>query len=588
MTVRLGVILLCHDVLDRAAQMARLWAGGGAAVAVHIDARTPRGAAAAMRARLADLPQVSFTPRHKCEWGMFSLVVATQEAARQLLNRYPDVTHFYLASGTCLPLRPPAELEAYLEAHPNTDFIESVAARDVGWTMGGLNEERFSLFFPFSWRKQRALFDASVAIQRWLGVKRKMPTGVAPYLGSQWWCLTRATLAAILNDPRRDEFERYFRHTWVPDESYFQSLARRHSARIESRSLTLSKFDAQGKPYTFYDDHQPMLEQSHCFVARKIWPRAAGLYRSFPKPSRPEPQTGALPEPASLRIDRLITNAVARRKLGRPGLYMQSRYPLRDRENGKTAAPYLVFQGFSDLFPDFERWVAPLLDADMHGHLFAPDGVEFGGRVAVGPGGLPASTEVRDYDQKGFLTNLIRVTAPRRQAMLFSPRDSGGLDWFVATDPNLNLAIISGAWAVPLLRSEMPFDDIRRIAAKLQRREIEQINIMRSVWTKARVQIWDLADFLARPAAITQEVLHEFGYRGTVPPLPVMRRVGGMGAFLQRLRNAGLQPQSMGEFSSHVAPPVSRVPMRPLPPDSPGQAATPEPSEHPPESRPSP
>ena len=49
-------------------------------------------------------------------------------------------------------------------------------------------------------------------------------------MGSQWWCLTRATLRAILRDPDRPALARYFRGVWIPDESYFQTLARRHEA----------------------------------------------------------------------------------------------------------------------------------------------------------------------------------------------------------------------------------------------------------------------------------------------------------------------------------------------------------------------
>ena len=119
-----------------------------------------------------------------------------------------------------------------------------------------------------------------------------MPAGLVPHLGSQWWCLTRATLSAILDDPKRAEFDRYFRRVWIPDESYFQTLARRHSRQVESRSLTLSKFDDQGKPYIFYDDHQRILQESGCFLARKIWPHAGRLYDHFPQPAqelRPRP-----------------------------------------------------------------------------------------------------------------------------------------------------------------------------------------------------------------------------------------------------------------------------------------------------------
>lgn len=543
--VRLGVVMLCHTQMLIAARMARHWAEGGAAVAIHVDRKVSPEGLLALKTAVADLPQVVFSPRHDCEWGMFSLVQATQDAAALLLARFPDVTHVLLASGSCLPLRPVADLAAYLALDPRRDFIESVTAADVGWTVGGLNEERFTLRFPFSWRRNRRWFDRYVALQRRLGWRRTIPPGLVPHLGSQWWCLTRRTLEAILTDPRRTEFDRYFRRVWIPDESYFQTLVRRHSVTIESRSLTLSKFDSQGKPYIFYDDHQRMLEESGCFVARKIWPRAEALLAHFPRQPGRNP-SAAEPQPA--HIDRLITEAVARRDLGRPGLYMQSRFPRKDRENGKTAAPYALFQGFDDIFPGFEAWIAERVAADVHGHLFDPAEVAFAGRVEVGPGGLSHHASLRDHDPQGFLAALIRITR-RRQVFMYGPRDRQSLNWFMATDPNASMFIVTGAWALPLMHSDMPFDDIRRIAAQLQRAELEQLAILRSVWLKARVRVWDLADFLARPAAILHAAVQELT-EAPLPgdDLPPMRAVDGIGAFLQSLRNAGLQPRLMGDF----------------------------------------
>ena len=118
----------------------------------------------------------------------------------------------------------------YLQARPRTDFIESVTTRDVGWTVGGLDIERFTLRFPFSWRTHRRLFDAYVKLQRRVGLRRRIPSDIVPHLGSQWWCLTRRTLSAILEDPDRTAHDAYFRHVWIPDESYFQTLVRRYSS----------------------------------------------------------------------------------------------------------------------------------------------------------------------------------------------------------------------------------------------------------------------------------------------------------------------------------------------------------------------
>ena len=153
-----------------------------------------------------------------------------------------------------------------------------------------------------------------------------------------------------MDDPKRKTYERYFKKVWIPDESYFQSLARKHSKTIESRSLTLSKFDYQGKPYVFYDDHLQLLRRSDCFVARKIWSGADGLYTHYLEESRDENHQF---EPNPGKIDKFFELAAERRLKGRTGLYMQSRFPVPGIEKNITAAPYCVFQGFGEVFEGF-------------------------------------------------------------------------------------------------------------------------------------------------------------------------------------------------------------------------------------------
>lgn len=227
--------MLCHAALDRAAQLARHWSDHGCPVVIHVDARTPQAQFDALRTALQDLPDIRFTPRLPCDWGTFGIVQATQEAATRMLTDFPQVSHVLLASGSCLPIKPVRALQAHLAQHPDTDFIESVTTADVGWTIGGLNEERFTLRFPFKWKSQRRLFDGYVSLQRLLRFRRRLPQGLVPHLGSQWWCLTRPTLQAILQHKDRARIDRYFKRVWIPDESYFQSLVRQVSTCIAAR-----------------------------------------------------------------------------------------------------------------------------------------------------------------------------------------------------------------------------------------------------------------------------------------------------------------------------------------------------------------
>lgn len=542
-----GVVMIVHTALERASLVARHWAESGCPVVIHVDSKVASDEFREFAGGLSDLSNLMFSKRYQCEWGTWSLVQASQRSSELMLNSFPDVRHVYLASGSCLPLRPVRELVNYLDERPRTDFIESATTDDVPWATGGLDSERFTLRFPFSWKKRRVLFDGYVRLQRRFGYKRKIPVGLVPHLGSQWWCLTRQTLSAILADPERKTFDRFFKRVWIPDESYYQTLVRLYSTSIESRSLTLSKFDYQGKPHTFYDDHLQLLRRSDCFVARKIWPHADRLYQAF---LTAEDDVTKVAEPNPGKIDRIFAKAVERRTRGRAGLYMQSRFPVEGRENGATSSPYSVFQGFSELFEDFGPWLAKSTGTTVHGHLFAPEKAEFSGSEIDYSGGLSDSAKLRDSNPKAFLTNLIWNARSKHQCFQFGPGDVQSLNWFIAKDPNASISVISGAWVVPLFHSNSNFSDIREKAAKLQKIESNHIKILRSPFTKARVKIVTMAEFVEAPMEPLQTIIDTIGPRKfrTLSEAPKMVDLAGFGKFLQNLKNQGMHPHLMGDF----------------------------------------
>lgn len=549
----LGVVMLVHDALDRAEQLVRHWSAHGCPVVLHVDKRVNRCSYAAFVNALSDLENVRFCGRHKCEWGTWSLVAASQTASELMLKSFPEVRHVFLASGSCLPLRPVSDMVRYLEARPQTNFIESVTTEDVPWTVGGLDRERFTLRFPFSWKRHRWLFDRYVQLQRRIKFKRKIPDGLVPHLGSQWWCLTRQTLSTILTDPDRETYDAYFKKVWIPDESYYQTLVRLHSTEIESRSLTLSKFDYQGKPHVFYDDHLQLLRRSDCFVARKIWPAADKLYDSFLSDAAAI-MSGAEPNPG--KIDRIFSKAVERRTKGRSGLYMQSRFPRMGFENGLTGSPYAIFEGFTEVFEDFEPWLERTIGGRVHGHLYAKDRVEFAGGQRDFSGALTDSPVLRDYDPRAFLTNLIWSTRGERQSFQFGPADNQTISWDVTKDPNAYISVISGAWAVPLYRSSRNFTEIRREAARLQKIESDHLDILQSGYSRARVRIWTMAEIVQNPMEPLQLILDEIGGRmnSRLTEAPKLVPLDGFGQFLQNLKNQGMQPYLMGDYPSGVDP----------------------------------
>lgn len=542
--------MLAHTELHRAAQVARITAKAGCPIVIHIDKRTSDDAFQRFAETLNDLDNITLAPRSACDWGTWSLVKASRSAAEQLLNTRPDVTHVALISGSCIPIQPIAKLQKFLSDAPETDFIESVTIGDVPWTQGGLSQERFTLSFPFAWKRQKHLFDLWVDLQRRTGRKRPVPQGLAPHMGSQWWCLTRKTLERILNDPQRPTFDRYFQRVWIPDESYFQTMVRHYDCTVVSRSLTLSKFDYRGKPHVFYDDHLQMLRQSTAFFARKIWPGANRLYRAFLELERPDtkPKTSA-----ASSISRTFEHAAIRRTQGRAGLVMASRFPDVSIENGITAAPYAVFHGFSDVFQDFNLWVGKTIGGRVHGHLFDKDRVEFHSDQTGFAGALTDDVKLRDYNPDAFLRNLIWNTRGEHQSFMFAPRDHQGISDMLAKDRMSTISVITGAWALPILRSGKPIAEVRAEAARCQKIEAAFLARLRDRRARSKILIWSLLEFLEHPAGPLQDVVDSLS--GTesafLTDLPATQPVRGLLEFLQALRNAGMNPHLAGE-TSHV------------------------------------
>ncbi len=134
-----GVVMLVHTALGRAEQAARHWAAAGCPVVIHVDKSVSRKIYNGFVQALSDVPIIQFSKRYRCEWGTWGIVAATQTASERILE-FPDVRHVYLASGSCLPLRPVQELIDYLAARPRTDFIESATTGYVPGTIGGFHE----------------------------------------------------------------------------------------------------------------------------------------------------------------------------------------------------------------------------------------------------------------------------------------------------------------------------------------------------------------------------------------------------------------------------------------------------------------
>ncbi|MEM6760769.1 MAG: DUF5928 domain-containing protein [Pseudomonadota bacterium] len=279
---KIAYILLCHKDPDAIIKQAERLTAVGDFMSIHFDARADGEAFAKIRTALKDNPNVTFAQKRiKCGWGEWSLVEATLYAVQSAIEAFPRATHFYMLSGDCMAIKSAEYTHQFLDEN-DVDFIESFDFFESDWIKTGMKEERLIYRHYLNERKNKWWFYQMYHWQERLGLRREIPHDIQVMIGSQWWCLRRRTIEWVLDFTRkRKDVMRFFRTTWIPDETFFQTIVRHvvPENEIQNRTLTFLMFTDYGMPVTFYDDHYDLLLAQDFLFARKISPEARDLKR---------------------------------------------------------------------------------------------------------------------------------------------------------------------------------------------------------------------------------------------------------------------------------------------------------------------
>lgn len=186
-------------------------------VFVHVDARV-RSEVYRSIAALRSERHFVLVRRHRCYWGRIGMVKATLELVGAALDSGEDWQFASLLSGADYPIKSTQEISAYLDARRGRQFMSMWDMRsDNPWTSapGRLQSES---------RVDRRHIGAGRRILRspW---KRRMPYGLHPFGGSQWWTLSFDALVYVRefvrNNPR---YLPFMRGVFIPDECFFQTI----------------------------------------------------------------------------------------------------------------------------------------------------------------------------------------------------------------------------------------------------------------------------------------------------------------------------------------------------------------------------
>jgi hypothetical protein len=210
-------LVFAHRRLGQLERLVRRLRGPDTTFVVHIDARSDLGPGRAHVEALARMTDVSLMPRYRTPWGGIGLVEATLAGLAQALRDHPAAEHVCVLSGQDYPIAPPERIREFFSEGRGATFMEHHPLPRAEWADGELWR-----IADYHWhvagRRLR------IPVSR-VGRARRLPRGMRPYQGGQCWTMSRECAAAVTRLVRDDPaLLRFFRHSAMPDESFFQTL----------------------------------------------------------------------------------------------------------------------------------------------------------------------------------------------------------------------------------------------------------------------------------------------------------------------------------------------------------------------------
>jgi len=274
--VAVAFLVLAHDQPAHLARLVGALAGDGVRFFVHVDGKID---VEPFRARLGGRADVVFVAdRVAVHWGGFSLVRATLallDAAAGSFARY------CLLSGADYPIKPRAEVLAALDDERG-EWLH------VGRTLGPGEPQRVYVE-RWHWndapllnprevpagavaRRARRLLRPLVARLVAALPPRRFPGGLVPHKGSQWWALSRGSVAWMRAWLRaHPEYVRFHEHVHCADEIFFHSLVMASPFAGEVGARRSHYVDwVDDRPRVLDERDWPALAASPALFARKF------------------------------------------------------------------------------------------------------------------------------------------------------------------------------------------------------------------------------------------------------------------------------------------------------------------------------
>lgn len=176
---------------------------------IHVDKRSGLQLQTTIQDFLSDFPNAKMMVSKKALWGGYSLIDAELRGIQQLLEMGENWEFFINLSGQDFPLKSQHHIKKFLKQHQGKDFMKIM--------------DQTELRFDTLYRIENYVIEFGNKILRTF-FKRAYLTDVTPYIGNQWMILSRKFCEFVSISPEVLRFKKFYRHTFIPDEGFFQTV----------------------------------------------------------------------------------------------------------------------------------------------------------------------------------------------------------------------------------------------------------------------------------------------------------------------------------------------------------------------------
>jgi len=264
--MKIAHLILAHANPSQIKRLVQHLKYNGAHIYIHIDAKieiTP------FVQEMKSFDQVFFIKnRTKIKWGGYTMIDATIQSFREILDSGNQYDYIQLMSGQDYPIRPLSEFHKFLEHNPGKAFMHYLSVFGE-WHEAITRVTEYHLVnFDFPGK-----YTVEKIINKILP-DRKMPLNYTPVGRSQWFTASSDCIKYLVTYLEKSgAIRRFFKLSWAPDEMIFQTILYNSPLKdkmVNDNLLYLDWSAGQPNPKVLTIDDKDAILNSGKFFGRKF------------------------------------------------------------------------------------------------------------------------------------------------------------------------------------------------------------------------------------------------------------------------------------------------------------------------------